>query len=184
MGEYTRLREITGDDTSLILNWRNNPEIGSHITFSLDKLTKKKHEIFLEKYFDENMNYYFIIEELNTSKAIGTVSVDNIDVLAKKAEIGKLLLGVEHRVHVFEVYYLVQRFAFETLQLNKTYAFQQEANKACKFMEYLGAKKEGVLRQHYWNGVWCDNIVMWAMFLPDFLELKGRYERMSSAIIN
>jgi RimJ/RimL family protein N-acetyltransferase len=181
--KFIRLREITYQDTDNILFWRNHSVLGKYISFSRDPLTKETHENYLKDYFKDKNSYYYIAEEINSNKAIGTISLDNIDIYAKKAESGKFLIDPNYRLYAFEVVYLLFAFAFETLNLNKIYSLQQKQNPAKDFTIYLGGQIEGVLKEHYWNGEMLDDIIQFAFFKPDFEKLKASYFELKNGFV-
>jgi [ribosomal protein S5]-alanine N-acetyltransferase len=166
-GNSIRLREITPSDTEFIISHRNNEEIGKYVSFSDKKLTKKEHAEFMSAYYKNNNEYYFIAENLQNNERIGAICLYNIDIESKKAEIGRLFIVPEARMLSFDMTVLTLNFAFEVLNLNKVYGIQRELNPSVEFFLYLGAKKEGLLKEHYWNGKEFENAVYIAVFKKD-----------------
>jgi len=84
-GKKVYLRQMTIDDAKTIVEWRNDPEIQKWM-FTQDKLTLEKH---LDWFKNRKNRIDFIICDLESGKAIGTVNFINIQ--EKRAEAGKML---------------------------------------------------------------------------------------------
>ncbi|MFC1770405.1 GNAT family N-acetyltransferase [Candidatus Margulisiibacteriota bacterium] len=175
-GQYIRLREVSPDDTEFILKWRNDEKLGRYLTFSNEKLLRKRHELFLKDYFDRGEDYYFICEKVDNSEKIGTFSIYNIDQHAQKAEIGRCFMTPKNSVYGFEMMMMLLKFAFEHLKLNKIYGIQLESNPVLECYLACGANKEGVLKDHHWNGQKLDNIVLTAIFKHEFEPVMDRVQ--------
>ena len=176
-GKHIILREVTYKDVDRIVSWRNDKNLGKFL--GTEKLTKKKQCEFLKHYFERDNDFYFIAEMIAYSKPIGTVAIFDIDYASKRAEFGRLLVLNNCRMFSFEISYLALKFAFETLKLHKVYGGVQKENiKALRFDLSLGFHKEGILKEHWWNGQKLDDVILAAMFEDDYIKLKEKYQRL------
>lgn len=73
-GKSIYLRLITLDDTELIVNWRNRPDIMS-MSISQTPFTKEGHESWYRAKIETGKVVQFIICELKTDKPIGSTNL-------------------------------------------------------------------------------------------------------------
>jgi len=178
-GRNVRLREITYEDTPRIVAWRNDPVLGEFL--GTDSLDGAKQNAFLDRYFTKDDDFYFVAENLQTGLPIGTVALYDVNMLAKNAEWGRLLVLQDQRVHAMETSLLLLRFAFEELGLHKVHCLVQNRNqRALHFDMKLGFREEGVLKEHYWNGRSIDDLHCLAMFKSDYETFKKKYQSFLS----
>jgi RimJ/RimL family protein N-acetyltransferase len=85
-----------------------------------------------------------------THEHIGNVTLDNIDVSNRKAEIGIFLWSHQGKGYATEAVKLLARYAFTSLNLNKLYsgaAVQNHASVA--LFKRCGFEKEGILKMDF-----------------------------------
>ena len=174
-GQNVRLREITLEDAPDVVRWRNDPDIGTYLGNTVLSLTDQ--QTFMSNYLSRDNDYYFIVELLSSGTPVGTIALYAIDPLASTAEYGRILILPAYRLFSLESVCLCLEFGFKNLNLNKIYCTVQAQNlRSVAFNLKLGFKREGLLRQHYWNGETVDDIHQMAMFNQDFAALDARYK--------
>ena len=113
-GYGVRLRPVTLDDADFIVKLRNMPhaigKIGDSATTTHDQ------QIWLEKYFERDNDYYFIIESLSC-KRLGTIGIYDIDWTKKVAESGRLVILPDSLAALPSCILLID-FCFHNLKLN------------------------------------------------------------------
>ena len=72
------LRKITYRDTELIVRWRNSDIVKKNL-FTQNELTKEQHMWWMKNKVDAGECVQFIIETIDSHKAVGTVFIKNID---------------------------------------------------------------------------------------------------------
>lgn len=166
---YLILREIEKSDTDFIIKLRTDEK-----NAALDRkenITPEIHNKWLDKYFINNNDLYFIIIDKESQKKIGTISLFNIDKISKKAELGRFIIIDRFRYLAPTAWVNVLEFGFLNLKLNKIYGFVRSKNKkAHKFNKKMLMKEEGLLKKHYWDGrEYCDLIIV-ALFKEDYFN--------------
>lgn len=110
---------------------------------------------------------------LKSGIPVGMVSLVDIDMIARKAEPARFLIGHEDAVRgipvAAEALALLYRHAFDTLGLRRLYGTVAAPNRAMmKFHEYSGMRREGVLREHlYLDGGYQDGVV-YGLLEPEY----------------
>lgn len=120
--EKILLRPITRDDTTNILNWRNNPNVRKNFCFQED-FTVELHENWLKNQIQTGNTKQFIIFSKQLSKDIGSTFIRDIDFNNKKGEFG-IFIGVDDCRGLglgYEATKLTTEYAFTELKLNKVF---------------------------------------------------------------
>ena len=162
-GKIIILRKFRKSDAHDIVKNANHLEISKYTTVpypytiehALDYI--KKSQICLRK----GTGFYFGIVPKENDQIIGTVSLEKIDVVAKKAEVGYWLgkkywkLGIAD-----EALKLILKFGFNKLELIRIWARVMEPNKpSIKLLEKNGFKLEGILRRNFYkHEQWYDEL--------------------------
>jgi len=155
MSEIT-LRPLTIGDTSNIVRWRNQPEVYKNL-YTQNLITEDQHTNYFHKYVESGLvRQYIIVADINGEKIdIGTVFLKGIDKVSRKAEYGLFIGELQARGRGFAcpIASAVLKIAFEELGLNRVYLTVFADNiPAIKSYEKAGFKKEGVLRQDFYDG--------------------------------
>lgn len=88
-----RLRLLAEADLPLTLAWRNQDHIRKWF-FHSDVITPEQHRAWWERYRDRDDDFVFVIEETAAlRRAVGQVSLYDIDWAAGRAEFGRLMIG-------------------------------------------------------------------------------------------
>lgn len=131
-----RLRPVHENDAIFIMGLRTLPEIKRFIGDT--SAQKSDQDVWLQRYFERANDYYFIIENSKSNRAVGTISV--YDVENDQAEWGRWIIAPGEMVSAGSVY-LIYQVAFDILKLNEVYTRTVSENeKVVSFHNSLGAK--------------------------------------------
>ena len=120
------LREITAEDTALILRWRNSERVRSHFVFR-DELTKEAHEAWLStRVAGGDVVQFIILAEQGADgmpRPVGSVYLRDVDREKKTAEFGIFIgeadaLGKGYGTRATR---LMLSHAFRTLALERVF---------------------------------------------------------------
>lgn len=159
------------EDAPIYHQWRNDIEVMQFTNPALDMFTYADTENFVKNITESNQSKSYIIEEIESNKAIGVTSLINMDYGNRNAEciidIGdKNYWGKGFGKEAFQ---LLLDYAFNELNLHKVYLRVFSFNeRAIKLYQKLGFDEEGELKeQFYRNGAWHD-IKMMGLFQKDY----------------
>ena len=117
-----RLRLLEHSDLPMTLGWRNKDHIRKWF-FNTEIIAQEKHEEWFQDYLEKEGDYVFIIEEIvDLRKAVGQVSIYNINWEDKRGEYGRLLIGemdAQGRGIAKEATKLLLWYVFTELGLNR-----------------------------------------------------------------
>jgi RimJ/RimL family protein N-acetyltransferase len=117
-----RLCLLRESDLPMTLKWRNQDHIRKWFVHS-GVLTPEQHREWFRGYLQRDNDYLFIIEEiLDLKKAVGQISLYNIDWARKQGEYGRLMIGeaaAQGRGLAKETTGLLLHYAFKELGLNR-----------------------------------------------------------------
>lgn len=117
-GTHYRLRPVTSEDSSFIVQLRTDPQRNRFIHPTSPILADQ--EAWLNAYFERPGDYYFIVEQKETEQAEGTIAIYNLDLPNRCAEWGRWILHPNSK-GAFESNLLIYRIAFDVLGLNMLY---------------------------------------------------------------
>ena len=162
-GENVILRPITGEDTPLIVKWRNNPSVRENFIFR-ETFTAEMHERWLNTRVASGEVVQYIIEDRSENKPVGSVYFRDVDMKNRSAEYG-IFIGEESargRGFGSETARLFTGFGFETLKLHRiSLRLLSENHAAEKSYEKAGFIREGVFRDMvFLDGKYRDVIFM------------------------
>lgn len=176
-GIHVRIREISSNDSEMLIAWRNDEERGKFIT--REKLTIENHNNFLKNYSLRKNDIYCIAETIKRKEALGTVAIHDIDYNHLRGEFGRLFIQEKYKILAFEMAYLMIQFGFECLKLYKIYCQTQKNNKAAlRFDKQLCFKEEAILKEHFWNGNKMTDLVFMSLFEKDYFELNREFQTL------
>jgi RimJ/RimL family protein N-acetyltransferase len=173
IGQYAKLRVLDSGDAEYVRLLRNSPEV--YIQFqSREFINDIAQETFIKSLSVSSPHRYFIAEDIQTSTRKGVYFVRNLDHRNQRGENGLFLDAREDvdGVLAFEAAYLLLKYEFDYLNLNKICAEVLASNRrAIRFNESLGMLREGLRSRHvYLDGDFQD-VVQFALFREDF-ELR------------
>jgi diamine N-acetyltransferase len=146
-GEFVTLRPLLVEDAELTLRWRQGQR-ALNLNQGAGSLEAQRAWITSRP----DTEYNFIIEA--GGQPVGMLSLVGVDLVNRRAEPGRFLIGEEDAVRgvpvAVEAMKLLYEFAFDTLGLLRVHGTIASDNKAIyKWQVYLGMKEEGRLRNHY-----------------------------------
>ncbi len=179
MAEIT-LRPLTLADTSNIVRWRNQPEVYKNL-YTQNLITEEQHVGYFHKYVETGLvRQYIIVAEIDgVPTDIGTVFLKGIDRESRKAEYGLFIGELQARGKGFAsaIASAALKVAFYELDLNRVYLTVFADNiPAIKSYEKAGFRKEGVLRQDFFDGEKYVDIICMGIIKSDYLALNTTIE--------
>lgn len=168
VGERVILKEITREDTELIIHWRNKKFVQERFIFQ-EKLTKEEHEKWLSDMVATGRVKQFIIILKNGMIPIGSAYLRDIDKKNRKAEYG-IFIGEEDATGLgygSDVTKLLSEYAFKRLSLHKVYLRVFSDNKrAIQSYTKAGFVQEALLRDEIKIGNKFKDIVLMSLLDP------------------
>lgn len=122
-GEKVRLRLLRAEDLPMTLAWRNRDDIRRWFVHS-EIITREQHLDWWQEYQHRDNDFVFIIEDKQTNKPVGQISLYNIDLKKKQAEYGRLMIGdcqARGKGLAREATQLLIKWAFQHLRLKRIY---------------------------------------------------------------
>lgn len=162
-GEKVFLRKMEKQDTDRIIRWRNSDFVRCHFIYQ-KPFTREGHEQWIETMIETGKAVQFIICEVETGNAVGSVYLRDIDMAHKKAEYG-IFIGEREalgRGYGTEAARLMIQYGFETLHLHKIMLRVLADNTAARrSYEKAGFHQEAYLRDEvYLENQYKDVILM------------------------
>lgn len=175
------LRLVEIEDIKEILEVAKDERIWTYMSDYL--MTEEAVEAYVKKAIAERelgLSFKFVIIDQQTGKIVGSTSFINIVEPHKRLEIGATWLcpAVWHTAINTNCKYLLFKYCFEELRLNRVEIKTGHENlRSQKAIERIGARKEGVLRNHMVqrNGA-IRHTVMYSITEEDWPEVKARFE--------
>lgn len=93
VGVQILLRMLDESDLPMTLEWRNQNHVRKWF-FTTDIISNDQHRRWFERYKELADDFVFVIEQLLPHRPIGQVALYNVDWIAKRAEFGRLMIGV------------------------------------------------------------------------------------------
>jgi ribosomal-protein-alanine N-acetyltransferase len=152
-GQTICFKALNTVDAEAIHHFASDEEVSRFIGWKLMKTLNETSEYIelMLKRESEGTHFYASIVLKSTQEIIGTAMIFNLDQVANKAEIGYVLdKGYWGKGYGSECVALMNKFAFESLNLHKLHASVVDANiGSARILEKNGYKLEGQLKDHY-----------------------------------
>lgn len=170
-GEFVALRPLISDDAELTLGWRQSRRarfLNTGAQTVADQATWIAHRPDSERNF---------IIELAGGRPVGMLSLIDIDLVNRRAETSRFLIGDEDAVRgvpaAVEAMKLLYEYAFGELGLIRLYGTVADGNRRMvQWQKYLGMQEEGRLRRHYLlDGEWHDAVCL-GLLKHEYLEIS------------
>jgi RimJ/RimL family protein N-acetyltransferase len=140
------LRPVEMDDAAFIVDLRTDSRTARFIHRISSRLEDQ--QAWLQAYFARPGDYYFVVEQLATGAAQGTVGLYDEDRTARSAEWGRWVLRPGSLAAV-ESALLIYRLAFEVLELDLVYCRTVVANEqVLSFHDSTGLVRHARLPAH------------------------------------
>lgn len=143
------LRRMNIDDLELVLSWRNHPEVSRYM-YTQHMITMPEHERWFSSASKQEGRHLLIFEINGHSQ--GFVNL-NETIRNRIADWGFYMAPDSAKGTGIFMGESLLAFAFDELGLHKVCGQVISKNlRSVKFHERLGFKKEGQLREHYFDG--------------------------------
>jgi len=166
-GIYLRL--MTGEDTDLIVQWRNSDAVRKNFIYQ-ELFTRESHENWIRTKVETGQVVQMIICDLVTDKPLGSVYIRDIDRQHNKAEYG-IFIGepsARGRGIGTAAAGLMLSYCFEEEGLHRIYLRALSGNEqAIRSYEKAGLVKEGLLKDDVCIDGQYRDIVWMAAVMPD-----------------
>ena len=179
-GKLISLVEVRESHLHLMVKWRNDPTVSKYL-FDQTEFTIEKQKIWFNKIKNDNTRFQFIILENKNNRAIGAVNLMQIDYLNLHTDWGYYIGEKEFKMGGYgvEAEYLILKFAFDELNLNKVYCQTLSENtKVISNHTKFGFKVEGTLREHYKGGDNFFNVTVQSILKNEFEEVRNNIEKL------
>ena len=182
MPDYTVfLRPFKEEDYKVINIWRNDRQIQKLVSTSFKFVSEAiEREWVKSKMLDNRRDIYLSICLESNNQMIGYVSVNDIDLLNRKAIGGGIVLDKAYQDGIarHEVGMLIRQLVFDDLNINRYQGSCLASHITSRIvMEATGYKLEGILRQAiYKDGKYHDQCV-YSLMREDYYKWleDGRY---------
>lgn len=170
-GEFVALRPLTSDDAELTLGWRQSRRARF---LNTGAQTLADQEAWIARRPDSERNF---VIELADGRPVGMLSLIDIDLVNRRAETSRFLIGDEDAVRgvpaAVEAMKLLYEYAFGELGLVRLYGTVADGNRRMvQWQKYLGMQEEGRLRRHYLlDGEWHDAVCL-GLLEHEYLEIS------------
>ena len=162
VGENIYLSPLNVEDAEIFTEWLNDFEITDYIGRSGEITTLESEKVYLNKFL--NTDARFCIVTLEENKMIGTISLEQINTISRRATLGIFIGNKEYRNKGYgsEAIELILDYGFNYMNLNNIYLQLIECNdRAKRCYEKCGFKEFGRRRKcEYVNGKYYDRICM------------------------
>ncbi len=165
-GEKIMLREFQKEDLEFMRKWVNDSDVTGILSDEfLYPQTLNNTEDYLNSVLEgKHEKSNFVIADKTTESYIGQINLFKVNWKNRVAEMG-IVIGIKEcqgKGFAHEAILLLQKFAFNTMNLNRVELTMHEYNqKAYNLYIKCGFKEEGRLRQKvYTNGKYADAIYM------------------------
>jgi RimJ/RimL family protein N-acetyltransferase len=161
IGSKVYLRPLERADAPLLVPWMNDHEVTRNLRRYLP-LSLREEEAFIEKLGKDEHGFVVGIASRETDRLLGGTGLHQIDFRNRHAQFG-IFIGDNAewgKGYGTEATWLMVKYAFETLNLNRVWLHVYEDNqRGIRAYEKVGFRQEGVLRQdtfrdgRYWNTI-------------------------------
>ncbi|MDE5773920.1 MAG: GNAT family N-acetyltransferase [Muribaculaceae bacterium] len=190
MSEYSYsiyLRGFKESDVEQINRWRNDPEIQSLVSAPFKYVPEAiEREWVRSKMLSNHRDIYLAICLKENDRMVGYISINDIDHISRKANVGGIVLDreVHDGIVRHEAGLLIRKLAFDELNLNRLEGSCLAEHIASRVvMEATGYTLEGILRDNvYKNGSYHDSCI-YSLLRKEYYEWmeRGDYSLASFA---
>jgi UDP-4-amino-4,6-dideoxy-N-acetyl-beta-L-altrosamine N-acetyltransferase len=175
-GFLVNLAALEEEHIELLRRWRTSPEIYDYL-FDFNFISKEQQKLWYRNSLTDISRKLMIIED-QESQPLGFIQLGKIDYINRNAEWG-FFIGEKRRRYggyAAEAEFLLLKYAFDFLNLNKIYGYIFTFNKKVLSMHRrYGFKEEGTLKKHIYHQGNFEDIVMMSIFKSDYENIKDYY---------
>lgn len=182
IGNIVILENLKEEHLEIMVKWRNDPDVSRYM-FNQGVFTLEKQTEWYNKIINDETRKQFIILEKKTLTPIGALNIMDIDYTNSNADWGYYIGETGYRMGGFavEAEYLMLKYAFEILGLNKIYCRTLSNNmKVVSNHKKFGFSIEGVLRKHHKDGEDYLDVYFMSIFKEEFYRKKPELEKLLS----
>lgn len=152
-GRKIYLSSVEEESIEKLRLWRNQPELRKFFREFREINKEMQSRWFVNKVIEDPNQVNFEIHDLESEKLIGHCGLYYINWIHRHAEFGIYIGDQDYRSGGYgsDALRTLISYGFDDLNLNKIWCEVYTNNDALVVYEHLGFKKEGVLRQHYYN---------------------------------
>ncbi len=168
------LRELRIEDLENVMMWANDPEIVKNFAKFDHKFTREEEKKFIEcltKSKDDKVFSIFTIK----GEYLGQAGLQQIHWGSKVARIA-LIIGNKKewgKGYAQEALRELLRIAFEELKLHKLWVITFKENERMQHvMKKFGFKKEGIMKEEYYNKGEYHDVIRFALLEKEYFEMK------------
>lgn len=178
IGDRIYLSPRSTEDAEKFTEWLNDFETTDYTGRSSGLLTLAGEKEYLEKNINPEAN--FVIVTLDDDKMIGTVSLERINHINRRATLGVFIGDKDYRNNGYgtEAIRLILEYGFKYLNLNNINLSLMEFNeralacyKKCGFKEYGRRRKSEFVNGKYYDAIYMD--VLAEEFTGDYIRNKN-----------
>ncbi len=175
-GKKTILRPMRMSEAGMLFKWIGDPRINRYLT-TVPPKTLAQERAWLKKAMHSKTAHYFVIERKDTKEPIGTMSIQQIDKVNRKALTGAFIALPKYwgKGYGSDAKMALLKFAFLKLKLNRVESHAFASNlRSRRYNQKCGYKVEGFLRQNVFvHGRYIDDWML-AVLKKDWLALAKR----------
>lgn len=174
-----KLRCLKEKDTEGMLEWMHDPDIQKNFQFNPEEKDRCAVLMFIKNARAEFIGgrdiHYAITDKKD--EYLGTISLKNMDLTAKKAEYAiSLRKCAQGKGIAQKATYEVLRLAFEQFQLERVYLnVLSENEKAIRLYEKCGFIYEGEFRKHLFLGGDYKTLKWYSMLKEEYLIIYSKW---------
>ena len=161
-GSQIYLRQITVEDTDIVLKWRNDPQVVKNFIYR-KPISREEHLDWIHNKVEKGLVIQFIVCDKENDKPLGSIYLQNFDEESHRAEWG-IFLGepeVRGRGIGTEAGKILMQYAFHELKLHKVISRVLAYNiGSVKMNQNMGGIQEGYMKdQLYLDRTYVDEII-------------------------
>lgn len=164
-GVTVDLRKMDESDIEQVRIWRNSKEVSEHM-LSRNSISQEQQVKWFQSVKENDSQIYFIIQSKSGSK-LGVVNFNSIDKKNRTAEPGLYIGDLKERNSLFgmEAYFLLLKYGFEQLDIEKVYGTALASNPtALKMNKSFGYTIEEVVKKGIFiDGVSCEVVKLYLL---------------------
>lgn len=176
-GKKIRIRALEKRDLDEIMKWVNDYEVTRTLTSFLYPTSREQEEKWLEKAIEPNERNKIFVIETKKGEYLGNIGFHNIDWKNRNVEVG-IVIGKKkywNKGYGTDAMMTILNFAFNRMNLHKVYLRVYNYNKrGVRSYQKCGFKKEGILREMFYNEGKYYDVVMMGILKREFKKSKSR----------
>jgi UDP-4-amino-4,6-dideoxy-N-acetyl-beta-L-altrosamine N-acetyltransferase len=175
-GNLVNLVALEATRLEVVRKWRTSPDVYEYL-FDFQFISPEQQKNWYEKTLSDPGRQLLLIED-QQANPLGLVQLARIDFRNRSAEWGFFIGNTESRYggHAAETEFLVLKYAFDYLNLNKLYCFTFAFNqKVLSVHSRFGFQTEGVLKEHIYHRGKYEDVVIMSIFRHNYQGVQDYY---------